>query len=99
MNGVEPPAKKKTDWRSRLRDDRVTDILTVMLETPGEEQFDPTEAVHLWNVSCCQRMDQPSAESHQTEAPEEQDEDVEEHLRIALKRLENLSQEDEDIFD
>ena len=37
-----------TDWRSRLRDTSLTDQLTVVLASPGIEEYNPEDAVHLW---------------------------------------------------
>ncbi|ELU00533.1 hypothetical protein CAPTEDRAFT_185334 [Capitella teleta] len=39
----------KSDIRSKLQDTRVSDLLTIQLCSPSIEDFDPTEAIHLWN--------------------------------------------------
>lgn len=38
----------KSDWRSRLLDTSLSDLLVVKLRTPDILDFDPTEAVALW---------------------------------------------------
>ena len=39
----------KSDWRSRLSDTRLSDLMTVLLEIPDVDQFDPSSAVKHWN--------------------------------------------------
>ena len=39
----------KSDWRSRLSDIHLSDLMTVLLETPDVDQFDPSSAVKHWN--------------------------------------------------
>ena len=39
----------KTDQRTRLHDDSVTDQLMVMLHTATIEEYDPMPAIDLWN--------------------------------------------------
>ena len=39
----------KSDWRSRLRDTALSDLMLVLLETSAKlKDFDPTEAMYLW---------------------------------------------------
>ena len=46
----------KTVHRSKLRGDRVTDILTIRLETPDVEQFDTIPAVKRWHQAGQRKM-------------------------------------------
>jgi hypothetical protein len=39
----------KTDWRSKLTDDHLSDQMMVMLESASILQFDPLPAIALWN--------------------------------------------------
>lgn len=39
----------KTDWRSNLTQDSLSDLMLVQLESPEISQFEPTQAIHLWN--------------------------------------------------
>ncbi|XP_069102573.1 zinc finger protein 862-like isoform X2 [Argopecten irradians] len=39
----------KNDWRSRLGDRNLSDLMMVILETPAVEVFDPLPAIHFWN--------------------------------------------------
>ena len=39
----------KSGWRSRLSDTHLSDLMTVLLETPDVDQFDPSSAVKHWN--------------------------------------------------
>lgn len=38
----------KSDWRSGLRSDTLSDWLTVQLSSPDIEDFDPDSAIQLW---------------------------------------------------
>ena len=39
----------KSDWRSRLSDTHLSDLMTVLMETLDVDQFDPSSAVKHWN--------------------------------------------------
>ena len=39
----------KSDCRCRLSDTHLSDLTTVLLETPDVDQFDPSSAVKHWN--------------------------------------------------
>jgi len=41
----------KSDWRTNLGNDVLTDLLHVSLHTAHIGGFDPTAAIHLWNAS------------------------------------------------
>ena len=41
----------KTDWRSRLGSDTVTDLMTIMLHSKPVSTFDPTPSVTHWSGS------------------------------------------------
>ena len=41
----------KNDWRSRLKDTNLTNLMHILLNSDSVESFDPTSAVHLWNSS------------------------------------------------
>ena len=38
----------KSDWRSKLHDKKVTDLLTVELNSPDIAEFDPHQSIQLW---------------------------------------------------
>ena len=38
----------KTDWRSRLTDDSVSDLMTIKLNSPEVKDFDPQPAIDVW---------------------------------------------------
>lgn len=38
----------KTDWRSRLTDDSVSDLMTINLDSPEVKDFDPQPAIDVW---------------------------------------------------
>jgi hypothetical protein len=48
----------KSDWRSKLRDAHLTDLMLVCIETNVISSYDPEPAVHLWN-SCALRARRP----------------------------------------
>ena len=41
----------ENDLRSRSKDYYLTDLMTVLLETPEMKAFDPSKAVNFWNSS------------------------------------------------
>ena len=41
--------RKKKDWRSRLNSSTVSDLMCIVLHMPKVGQYDPTEAINLWN--------------------------------------------------
>lgn len=41
----------KNDWRTRLKQDKLTDLMLVDLVSPDITEFDPTASIHLWNTS------------------------------------------------
>ena len=38
----------KSDWRSRLTCESLTDLMRIQLYSPAIDQFDPTDAINLW---------------------------------------------------
>ena len=38
----------KTDWRSRLTDDSVSDLMSIKLDSPEVKDFDPQPAIDVW---------------------------------------------------
>ena len=38
----------KTDWRSRLTDDSVSDLMTIKFDSPDVKDFDPQPAIDVW---------------------------------------------------
>ena len=38
----------KTDWRSRLTDDSVSDLMTIKFDSPEVKDFDPQPAIDVW---------------------------------------------------
>lgn len=49
----------KNDWRSRLGNVAVSDLLYIMLHTPDVKQFDPFPAIRLWNSTAKRRIRAP----------------------------------------
>lgn len=43
--------KTKTDWRSSLQDDHMSDLMIIQLESKNIGDFDPTESIELWLTS------------------------------------------------
>eukprot|EP00731_Ephydatia_muelleri_P039293 Em1344g1a len=46
----------KSDWRSRLRDTMVTDLMTVQLHSPEIGDFDPASSILTWKGTCKRRL-------------------------------------------
>lgn len=38
----------KTDWRSRLTDDSVSDLMTIKFDSPDVKDFGPQPAIDVW---------------------------------------------------
>ena len=49
--GFSAMKKTKSDWRAKLNDDHLTDLLLIQLESPEIKDFDPIPAIDLWNTS------------------------------------------------
>ncbi|XP_014672134.1 PREDICTED: uncharacterized protein LOC106812705 [Priapulus caudatus] len=64
----------KNDWRSCLLDSNLSDLLMVLLETPEVGEFDPSEAIHLWN-SAGSRARRPNYMEDAGDVEEEEEED------------------------
>ena len=51
----------KTDWRNRLTDDAVTDLMRISLDSADIKQFNPDAAIHLWQqATACGRRRRPT---------------------------------------
>ena len=42
----------KSDWRSRLRDMAVTNLMAIQSHSPDTMDFDPMPAIHRWKGKC-----------------------------------------------
>ena len=40
----------KSDWRSKLKSETLSDLLTVQLSSQSIKEFDPTPAIELWHL-------------------------------------------------
>ena len=49
----------KNDWRSRLGNGVVSNLLYIMLHTPNIQQFDPLPTIRLWNSTVKRRIRAP----------------------------------------
>ena len=38
----------KTDWRSRLTEDSLSDLMLIKLDSPDVQEFDPQPAIDVW---------------------------------------------------
>ena len=45
----------KSDWRSRLRDTAVANLMAIQLHIPDIVDFDPMLAIHRWKGKCKRR--------------------------------------------
>ena len=70
----------KTDWRSRLTDTHLSDLMQVHLEGAEIPQFDPKKAIHLWysnsGGSRTRRLDFVSNESALNDGDSDLDDDL-----------------------
>ena len=62
--------RTKTDWRSKLSAESLTDLITVSLYSPDISSYNPTEAVDLWweGSTLRRRPEQNSYQRIQTES-------------------------------
>ena len=49
----------KNDWRSRLGNVAVSNLLYIVLHTPNIKQFDPLPAIRLWDSTVKRRIRAP----------------------------------------
>ena len=73
-----------SDWRSRLRDTAVTNLMAIQLHSPDIMDFDPMPAINWWKGKCkCRR----SVCSNSDASNSDSDNDSEmETLHLASKR-------------
>ena len=75
----------KTDWRSRLTDDSLSDLMVIKLDSPDVQEFDPNPALAVWMEK--KRMPEFNDRESRSrrEAEEELDPDVvERHDAVAV---------------
>ncbi|XP_070548860.1 uncharacterized protein [Ptychodera flava] len=77
----------KTDWRSRLTDSSLSDLMMVQLNSPSIETFDPHDSINIWlkksrrpcfnESNKTKPKDSPTLVSDAAGAGEEQDQSLE----------------------
>ena len=75
----------KTDWRSKLTDDHLTDLMTVQLEGEDLGVFDPKKAIALWYSEGSRSRRPEFSQSSQSEIKSddsEWDDDLDDLVRI-----------------
>ena len=78
----------KSDWRSKLRADRLTDLMRILLDSPDIGEYDPTPAVNLWNASS-ERVRRPDAMDRMPHSELEEESDDENFLVVGALRMAN----------
>jgi hypothetical protein len=77
----------KTDWRSRLRNSVLNDLLVIQFITPNVAEFDPIPSIHHWNsVGDRRRRPYFLDPDHESDAAANEDVMSEEEA-AALKRV------------
>ena len=66
----------KSDWRSRLRDTMVTDLMSIQLHSPEITDFDPTPSILRWKESCKRRLSLRSKSSSESDDEIESDDEM-----------------------
>lgn len=66
----------KTDWRSNLRSDTLSDLLMVQLSSPEIREYDPTKAVMLWHQDSVRSRRPDFMDGAKRVESEESDEEV-----------------------
>ena len=66
----------KSDWRTRLRDTMVTDLMTIQLHSPEIADFDPTPSILRWKGSCKRRLSLCSKSSSESDDKMESDDEM-----------------------
>ena len=85
----------KSDWRSRLKADTLSDLLTVQLHSPDVEDFNPKAALELWAAPTPRRAsfmrsstvskDEIVGDSDSEEEEEDEEEEVESEVEDSEK--------------
>lgn len=57
----------KSDWRSRLDANTLSDLLVVQLTSPDIPDYDPAPAVELWHSDCIRRHRPDFLDGHEAE--------------------------------
>ena len=82
----------KSDWRSKLRADRLTDLMRILLDSPPISEFDPRPAVELWHAASV-RARRPEAMDFLalgTTEEEEAEEDADSFMVVKSARIVNV---------
>lgn len=66
----------KSDWRSRLNADTLSDLLLVQLTSPNIPDYDPGPAVEMWHSDCVRGRRPDFMDRHQSEMETVSDEDI-----------------------
>ena len=68
----------KSDWRSRLRNTMVTDLMTIQLHSPEIADFDPTmtPSILRWKGSCKRRLSLCSKSSSESDDEMESEDEM-----------------------
>ena len=66
----------KSDWRSRLRDTMVTDLMSIQLHSPEIADFDPRPSILRWKESCKRRLSLCSKSSSESDDEIESDDEM-----------------------
>lgn len=86
----------KNDWRSRLKDSNLTNLMHILLNSDLVESFNPTSAVHLWNSSSsrARRITKklPKIPKHESQSESEIDKNDVNEVQNETKKQENERQ-------
>ena len=66
----------KSDWRSRLRDTMVTDLMTIQLHSPEIADFNPTPSILRWKGSYKRRLSLCSKSSSESDDEMESEDEM-----------------------
>ena len=61
----------KTDWRSRLKNTVLNDLMMIQFNTPEIEHFNPISSIQLWNTSSYRKRRPCFMEGDVTEVDEQ----------------------------
>ena len=86
----------KSDWRSRLKADTLSDLLTVQLHSPDVEDFNPKAALELWAAPTPRRASFMRSSTVSKEEivgdSEEEEEDEEEEVESEVEESEKMDE-------
>lgn len=72
----------KSDWRSRLKGESLSDLLKTQLCSPDIKDFDPTKAISIWHADSLHRRKPEFVRKNITKETSDSEEEIQRALKI-----------------